>query len=143
MLYLGKQYKLKEQLRLMEEEKNSSNRMIFVHADLDLYGLDPYEFRLYAHIARRGKCYSSLETLANICKMSVRKAQYGLKSLEKKKLIEKTVRHGRTDIFQLTPRSEWKEAENSDKLQNEREKVKASLLRPADEEKMTEDSVVN
>ncbi|MGB3421392.1 MAG: helix-turn-helix domain-containing protein [Dolichospermum sp.] len=113
----------------MDTEKNSPNGVIFVHADLDLYGLSPYEFRLYAHVARRGECFSSLETIANICKMSVRKAQYGLKSLEKQGLIKKKIRKGRTDVYKLTSRVEWKEPEYANKLQTEREKVKASLLK--------------
>ncbi|MCE2719810.1 MAG: helix-turn-helix domain-containing protein [Dolichospermum sp.] len=113
----------------MDTEKNSPNGVIFVHADLDLYGLSPYEFRLYAHVARRGECFSSLETIANICKMSVRKAQYGLKSLEKQGLIKKKIRKGRTDVYELTSRVEWKEPEYANKLQTEREKVKASLLK--------------
>lgn len=125
----------------MDADKKTSNRMIFVHADLDLYGLDPYEFRLYGHIARRGQCFSSLETMANICKMSVRKAQYGLKSLENKGLIEKITRKGRTDIYKPTPRSEWKEPlESSEKLQGERENVKTSLQKL---EKVAEDVANN
>lgn len=130
-----------QQEKIMDAEKNPSNRMIFVHADLDLYGLNPYEFRLYAHIARRGQCFSSLETMANICKMSVRKAQYALKSLLSQGLIEKTTRKGRTDVYQVTSRSEWKEPEYSTKVETEREKVKASLLKSEKsvENKISED----
>ncbi|ACK67131.1 conserved hypothetical protein [Rippkaea orientalis PCC 8801] len=102
-------------------------RMIFVHSDLDLYGLDPYEFRLYAHIARRGKCYSSLKTLAKICNMSVRRAQYGLKALESFGLIQKEIRRGKTDIYQLTPRNQWKTPEKIEELEAERKKVKETL----------------
>jgi DNA-binding MarR family transcriptional regulator len=79
----------------MNTEKNPSQKMVFVHADLDLYGLSPYEFRLYAHIARRGKCYSSLKKMAKICRMSVRKAQYALKTLENQNLIKKRIRKGK------------------------------------------------
>jgi DNA-binding MarR family transcriptional regulator len=56
---------------------------------LDLYGLNPYEFRIYGHIARRGNCYANLKTIAAICKMSVRQAQYALKDLTDKNLITK------------------------------------------------------
>ncbi|KKD35255.1 hypothetical protein WN50_26360 [Limnoraphis robusta CS-951] len=101
--------------------------MIFIHADLDLYGLNPYQFRLYAHIARRGKCYSSLQTIARICKMSVRKAQYGLKELESLGMIKKEIRQGKTDVYELTNREEWKEVERDSESEAEREKVKASL----------------
>ncbi|MBD2006186.1 MULTISPECIES: helix-turn-helix domain-containing protein [Cyanophyceae] len=113
----------------MDTEENRSNRMIFVHAYLDLYGLSPYEFRLYAHIARRGKCFSNLNTTAKICKMSVRKAQYALKTLESCGLVEKTTRKGKTDIYELTSRSKWKEPEYDEELKAEREKVTVSLLK--------------
>ncbi len=109
------------------KKSNPSNGMIFIHADLDLYGLNPYQFRLYAHIARRGECYSSLQTIARICKMSVRKAQYGLKELESLGMIKKEIRKGKTDIYELTSREEWKEIERDSELEPEREKVKASL----------------
>ncbi|MGB3189359.1 MAG: helix-turn-helix domain-containing protein [Limnoraphis sp.] len=85
------------------------------------------QFRLYAHIARRGQCYSSLQTIARICKMSVRKAQYGLKELESLGMIKKDIRKGKTDIYELTSREEWKEIERDSELEPEREKVKASL----------------
>lgn len=111
----------------MDTEKIRSERIIFVHADLDLYGLSPYEFRIYAHIARRGQCYSSLKTMAHICKMSVRKAQYALKTLESLGLIQKIIRKGRTDVYQLNPRNEWKNPEHSSELDNERDKVNESL----------------
>jgi len=109
------------------KKSNPSNGMIFIHADLDLYGLNPYQFRLYAHIARRGECYSSLKTIARICKMSVRKAQYGLKELESLGMIKKDIRKGKTDVYQLTYREEWKEVERDSESEAEREKVKASL----------------
>ncbi|WP_107668586.1 helix-turn-helix domain-containing protein [Cyanothece sp. BG0011] len=111
----------------MSSSTESTKSIIFVHADIDLYGLGPYEFRLYAHIGRRGKCYSSLDTIAKICKMSVRRAQSGLKELEKLGLIEKEVRKGRTDIYQLAPRSNWKRPEKSQDLDEERKKVQEKL----------------
>jgi hypothetical protein len=61
--------------------------------------------------------------------MSVRKAQYALKTLESLGLVEKTIRKGNTDIYKLTPRSKWKDPEYDEDLQPEREKVAASLLR--------------
>ncbi|OKH40152.1 helix-turn-helix domain-containing protein [[Phormidium ambiguum] IAM M-71] len=113
----------------MNTVQNRSSQMIRVHADLDLYGLSPYEFRLYAHIARRGECFASLETTAKICKMSVRKAQYALKTLEKLGLVQKTVRKGKTDIYELTPRKCWKDPEYDINLEAERNKVKASFAK--------------
>jgi DNA-binding MarR family transcriptional regulator len=78
-------------------------RPLFVHLLIDEAGLDPYEFRLLAHIARRGSCFASLSTTAEICRMSVRKTQYALKSLCEKGLVVKTSRQSRTNIFKLAP----------------------------------------
>ncbi len=83
--------------------KKQPQKAIFVHSALDQADLDVYEFRLLGHIARRGSCFASLATTANICKMSVRKAQSTLKSLEKRGFIEKKQRLGRTDVYKLAP----------------------------------------
>lgn len=84
-------------------EKKQPKNAIFVHSALDEAGLDVYEFRLLAHIARRGNCFASLAKTADICKMSVRKAQSTLKSLEKGGFIQKEKRKGSTDIYKLAP----------------------------------------
>jgi DNA-binding MarR family transcriptional regulator len=97
-------------------QKSTYKGIAFIHADLDLYGLNPYQFRIYCHIARRGQCYSSLKTIANICKMSVRKTQYCLKELEELDLISKVIREGKTDIYELTDRSEWVESKESTEI---------------------------
>lgn len=102
-----------------------------VHSDLDEYGFDPYEFRIYAHIVRRtggkldGKCFAKLKKTAEICKMSVRKTQYALKTLCDAGLILKEQRKGRSDIYRLAPKSNWKPKEQ---LQDIRQKAKESKL---------------
>lgn len=93
----------------MIDSDTKPKKPIRVDMELDLYGLDPYEFRIYGHIARRGDCYANLKTIAAICKMSVRQAQYALKDLTDKKLITKIVRKGTTDLYRIADRSEWKE----------------------------------
>jgi predicted transcriptional regulator len=130
----------------MEGESKSSQNIIFVHADLDLYGLDPYQFRLYAHIGRRGQCFSSLETISKICKISVRKAQQALKQLEDMGLIKKTTRKkGKTHIYELTQREQWQKSEYNDKdgtVEAERQKVRTALqadLKNGQPEKSPED----
>ncbi|CBN55459.1 MULTISPECIES: helix-turn-helix domain-containing protein [Kamptonema] len=102
-----------------------------VHSDLDEYGFDPYEFRIYAHIVRRtggkldGKCFAKLKKTAEICKMSVRKTQYALKTLCDAGLILKEQRKGRSDIYRLAPKSNWKPKEQ---LQDIRQKAKESKV---------------
>ena len=62
--------------------------IIFIHSALDDYGLDPFEFRIYCHIARREGLTDDIETIAARCKIddleSVKKA---LNSLDRKGLI--------------------------------------------------------
>lgn len=85
----------------------------YIHGFLDEYGLDPYEFRLYAHMVRRtggkpeGVFFASLKKTAEICDMSVRKAQQALKVLLKANLLKQTKRDGRTDEYRVTSTSEW------------------------------------
>ena len=127
-------WKKREDLPKLEPKRPELNtqqtsQAIFVHGLLDLYGLNPYEFRLYAHIAAcGGPCDSSLEKITKICKMSIRKAQYSLKTLCDLGLLLKEQRSGQTDVYRLAPRNKWKEPEYSDVLAAERKKVKASLL---------------
>ncbi len=91
---------------------------IRVDMELDLYGLDPYQFRLYGHIARRRECFSNLKTMAAICKMSVRQAQYALKSLESLSLITKERRPGKTDLYRVAPRDKWQKQDYSSEFDN-------------------------
>lgn len=97
---------------------------IFVYRELDELGLDPYEFRLYSHIARRGNCFATLDKIAATCQMSVRKVQYALKVLEASSLIEKEKRNGRTNKFCLAPPSNWLTTLNAQRLEAIRRQVK-------------------
>ncbi|ABA19923.1 hypothetical protein Ava_0297 [Trichormus variabilis ATCC 29413] len=97
----------------------------YIHNFLDEYGLDPYEFRLYTHIIRRtggkpeGVCFASLRKTAEICKMSMRKAQQALKVLMKANLVIQRKRNGRTDEYRITPVSEWVAGEKLDEIRQE------------------------
>lgn len=86
----------------------------FIHSDLDEYGLDPYEFRVYGHIVRRtssrlsGQAFASVKKMAESCKMSPRKVQYALKFLcEAGLLIRQEVPNKRTNTYQLAPVKQW------------------------------------
>lgn len=93
--------------------------IILVSLHLDLYGLDVFQFRLYAHISHRGKCYSTLQRMATVCKMSVSKAQQSLKNLCELGLINKTKRILTTDIYVIEPIENWKNREEINLLNNE------------------------
>jgi predicted transcriptional regulator len=106
----------------------------FIHNVLDEYGLDPYEFRLYAHIVRRtggkpeGVCFASLSKIAKTCKMSMRKAQQSLKFLIKAQLVIQKKRKGRTDEYRVTLYSSWVLGEELDKLRLETSKPDTEIL---------------
>ncbi|KYC40006.1 hypothetical protein WA1_29040 [Scytonema hofmannii PCC 7110] len=97
----------------------------FIHNLLDEYGLDPYEFRIYAHIVRRtggkpeGVCFASLRKTAEICKMSMRKAQQAVKVLVKANLVTQTKRTGRTDEYRVTHIGDWVPSEKLDGIRKD------------------------
>ena len=64
---------------------------------LDDSDLDPYQFRVFCHIARVGICYQSVHTIANECNISSGKASTTRKWLAKNGYIEtaKDKRSGR------------------------------------------------
>jgi len=57
--------------------KEKSELSLFVRREIDDYGLDPYEFRIYARITRRsgnGQAWESLAYMASACLMSLSRA---------------------------------------------------------------------
>jgi DNA-binding transcriptional ArsR family regulator len=97
----------------------------FVHNFLDEFGLDPYEFRLYAHVVRRtggkpeGVCFASLTKIAQLCKMSPRKAQQAMKVLLKANLVTQSKREGRTDEYRVTLSRDWVSSDKLEKIRRE------------------------
>jgi DNA-binding MarR family transcriptional regulator len=116
-----------------QAERVSSDRnvgVMFVISQLDDYGLDPYEFRVYGHITRRtggridGQAFASIKKMAEMCKMSPRKLQYALKVLcTAGLLIKEEDSHRRTNIYKLTRQKDWVDKAQ---LESIREKVKSS-----------------
>lgn len=107
---------------LSSKANSPPTSIAFIHNLLDEYGLDPYEFRLYAHMVRRtggkpdGVCFASLRKTAEICKMSTRKAQQGIKVLVEANLLTQTKRTGRTDEYRVTPFGDWVSKEKLAKI---------------------------
>ncbi|MBC6430002.1 helix-turn-helix domain-containing protein [Nostoc sp.] len=132
---------------IVEQPKSSPiansypSSVAFIHNVLDEYGLDSYEFRLYAHIVRRtggkpeGVCFASLRKTAEICKMSMRKAQQAIKVLIKANLVTQTKRTGRTDEYRVTPVSDWV---SKDQLDQIRKTIKTAKDSSADSDLDTE-----
>lgn len=85
----------------------------FIHSELDDFGLDPFAFRVYAHLARRagGKTdvhWASVASTARVCGMSERRVRMALRDLEEHGLVTRTERPGETSEYRLTPRRSWR-----------------------------------
>ncbi|MBD2036921.1 helix-turn-helix domain-containing protein [Leptolyngbya sp. FACHB-321] len=92
--------------------------VLFVHSLLDDYGLNVYEFRVLAHVARRegkskqgnGKgCFARQRNIADICCMSHRKAQEVLRILCAAGLLEKESRRGGTNTYKIASPDKWRD----------------------------------
>lgn len=83
---------------------------IFIDRELDDFGLDPYQFRIYARIARRAGekgAYESIKNMATGCQMSEGKVKSSLKVLIECGLVTKESCNGGTSIYRLTDKPEW------------------------------------
>jgi DNA-binding MarR family transcriptional regulator len=109
--------------------EDDSKTMLFVHSALDEYGLDVYEFRVLAHVARRdGKstkgagrgCFAKQRNIADACGISHRKAQGVLGILYAAGLLEKETQKGSTNIYRVAPPSRWKEPGELTKIRRQR-----------------------
>jgi hypothetical protein len=83
---------------------------VFIHSELDDYGLDPYQFRVYARIARRAGrlgAYESIKNMAEGCCMSEGKAKSSLRFLIEQGLVSRESREGYTSIYRLNPKNKW------------------------------------
>lgn len=90
-----------------QKESSFEYKVIFVHGYLDLYGLDPYAFRLFAYIASRRLCSDSVGMIAVICKMSSRKVQTTLTDLVQQKLVYKDPKKGKPSKYEIAPFRNW------------------------------------
>ena len=64
--------------------KEKTELSLFVRREIDDYGLDPYEFRIYARITGRAgnsKAWESLNNMASACPIILRKARKTLRLL--------------------------------------------------------------
>ncbi|MEH2138593.1 hypothetical protein [Nostoc sp.] len=83
---------------------------VFIHSELDDYGLDPYQFRVYARIARRAGrlgAYESIKNMAEGCCISEGKAKSSLRFLIEQGLVSRESREGYTSIYRLNPKNKW------------------------------------
>ncbi|MBD2076347.1 helix-turn-helix domain-containing protein [Phormidium sp. FACHB-592] len=82
----------------------------FIPSNLDDYGLDPFEFRVYSHIARRagsGECWESINNIAACCNMNVKTARKAIAVLTAARLIWQSTRKGTTNSITLSSSKHW------------------------------------
>lgn len=91
-------------------ESDPPNRVAFVHAILDEAGFSPAEFRVYGHVARaagdEGECFTKIENIAKICRLSLPTTRKALKSLASRHFIQQKRRDGQTTLYKPTPLSD-------------------------------------
>lgn len=93
----------------------------FIHSELDDYGLDPFEFRVYARIVRRaggGRCFESIPNIAKACQMSLSRARNAIKLLVSAGLIIRNEVLGFASEIQLTGSKFWAPRERLAELRN-------------------------
>jgi len=64
--------------------KKKSKFCLFVRREIDDYGLDPHEFRIYPRITYRagnGQAWESLGNIASACRMALSRARKTLRLL--------------------------------------------------------------
>jgi hypothetical protein len=108
--------------------QNRSDFGAFIPAFLDDYPLESEEFRLYAHIQRRAGgqgCFESIPKMAQHCYMALKTAKNALKLLLATGMVTIEERPGTTNIYTLTPASEWVKPEQVNLL---REQIKTKKL---------------
>jgi hypothetical protein len=85
----------------------------FLAADLDDYGLDPYEFRIYMRIRRRedgpnGRgCDESIPSMAKAVGMGTTKARQALAFLTAAGLVSAEERKGESTVYRTTSPASW------------------------------------
>ncbi len=84
---------------------------VFIHRELDDYGLNCVEFRVYGRIARRagesGRHFESAAKMAAEFEVSLSTIRRALKVLVLCRLVHKEVQPGKPTVYRLLPKREW------------------------------------
>lgn len=91
----------------MDSSPKTNERSSFIPFELDDYGLSASQFRVFCHISRRGQCFSSLETMASICRLHRDTVCACLNELVSFGMVRRTPKPGKTTDFTVTPISQW------------------------------------
>lgn len=91
--------------------------LAWIHSALDDHDLDPFAFRVYAHLVRRsndGRAWPEQRTIAEACRMSKRQVIRCVKDLQARRLLVITQavksKGGKSNTYHLTAASEWLQA---------------------------------
>jgi len=76
---------------------------------LDDAGLTAQEFRAYCHIARRGECFGSLDTMASHCRMNRDTLMAAIRELIERNMVVRESRPGATSVYRVAAISDWKQ----------------------------------
>ncbi len=98
------------QLPLYLQDGSDDFNIILIHSLLDDYGLSPQQFRVYAHLARRGSsgaAWPSVATVAQVCQVHLKTARRALHVLVEHRLVTREHRPGKTPLYRITPAREW------------------------------------
>ena len=74
---------------------------IFIHSNLDEWGLRPHPYRVICHVARRGECFASVPTIAKACLMHADTVRKALKELVNAGLLIAQYRRGMTTLYRV------------------------------------------
>ncbi|MBU7585182.1 MAG: hypothetical protein KAF91_20210 [Nostoc sp. TH1S01] len=94
----------------VNELNNRADFGVFIPGFFDDYPLESAEFRLYAHIQRRAGvsgCFESIPKMAQHCYMALKTAKNAIKLLLAAGMIKIQERIGTTNIYTLTPPTDW------------------------------------
>ena len=105
------------------EVEDGRNIGAFIPANLDDYGLSPFEFRIYSRLVRRagsrgGTARESLNSMAKACKICPQVVKSTLKFLCAAGMTVRVKRPGQPSLYRLTPASKWAHPENLDEIRD-------------------------
>ncbi|MBD6620841.1 hypothetical protein FNW02_35100 [Komarekiella sp. 'clone 1'] len=117
--------------------RNRFSSEVFASAFFDDYPLEAEEFRLYVHIQRRAGnsgCFESIPKMAQHCQIAEKTAKHAVKLLLKAGMIRIQQRSGTTNVYTLTPASQWV---NPDQVQLLRSQIKKGRVKNDPSQKST------
>lgn len=107
--------------RICREDTAEMN-VLFVHSDIDDFGLNPSQFRIYAHILRRAgrldRAWPGIDSMSRLCKMNRETVIEAIRFLEVHRLLRVQRTSGKSTIYFVTRRSQWVRPGNQSEIRN-------------------------